>query len=1137
MISQKLSEKYPQAMNECNSFRGILRNRDSNSKNKYYSILEEMQDEALMTWQSQLGEDKWGSYTGFPHARNIEKHLDNAVPDKLKNEFSSIEIFVLLASVLFHDIGKLYVNEGERHQELSCIKIQEIWPYLKIPDKEIADWISIIACSHGWDNPWPPKKCECNKKCKVYCTASKNGKTEREGSKLSTVPRRNGVPVRLERIAALLRLCDEVDSQTSRTIQDYIKEGLNKDSTLNWRRFIADVHFDLRGECIKLRASSFDSEWSEEDLGFLIKALKNIKNVLDQWKDPLLTMELFYSESFIEVMAPAPALMNSENVPTKKNSKGGYEIKWCQEPALKKRPIFKSLIKAMLRLDRSVIGFGVEQLFSWDALAEETGINDIPLIRLAAERICAGYKCRCSKDAYKMEKNDESSNLEFPNVICSHNGWCISNEKIKKPKESKNEESNLKKENKEYEVIPTGIKALDGLLFPEHDKGGIYFPVNQGKKIAPITTVQGYLGQGKTTICLQIAMNLVTPNDDNTTQWTVFYYALEQKPVDITQHLEGYRYFIESNSKSEYTKDERMKCLINMEDNAWYECEKEKIKGKILLPRFTLYPLTNQDTSNDEIFERRYIELESSIQWAKAQQLKAIYIFDSLSAFLKVPLSRGQVQRIFSLFRSNDIPLILTLETHLNWVLKQEELSFEYIRYLSDVVISMAFEEKENYFRQTIEVQKTRYNRRILGKHLVKLKSPKQKATKEFDDRLGVVVYPSIDNHIVESRDDKSEPSDKSEIKDIKLYIDHNALPIGNKEEENENFFQNVSANSCIVISGPMGGHKFAVGVNLLLAAADEEKEEAQGASSLIVSLAEEKEIKLKGVALLNGLEKRRESLEINSSNSADHKDKKIFEQKGKHISILNYRLGKIMSEEFLYLFESYIDREKGVLKRVLFSDTAQLRTRYPLLYGDTLFLPALIDILKSRGLMSVFIDVEENQTRTQSLLAAADCRIFVERDKMHGEQNSWRNIIRVDNVRGKCYDRQPRMLSVVDNILKITRIEKRQEIRTLINQKMKIRVKNRITINCECIDVSKQGLRVKHSDVLLLSAADKMEVVEGEKQIAVINGDIIWTRLNNDGYTTGIKTKNNRIEEVLRKLSVRKSETKKVKNKRRIKT
>jgi hypothetical protein len=292
----------------------------------------------------------------------------------------------------------------------------------------------------------------------------------------------------------------------------------------------------------------------------------------------------------------------------------------------------------------------------------------------------------------------------------------------------------------------------------------------------------------------------------------------------------------------------------------------------------------------------------------------------------------------------------------------------------------------------------------------MKLKSPRQKATKGFDDRCGIVVYPSIHTHLVHSR------RKKRKAKRLILDIPVEVLPVGYLKSKAHR--QRIDSDTCIVITGPHGGHKFALAVNLMLRTGPLKRSTVP--HKLILSLAEEREIRLRGVALLESLSAWGGKLqELADDKTRKVEEVKVWEQlfgsihNDKEtpeplIRLLNFRMGQIMPEEFLYILDEYLNRNR--IDSVLFTDTAQLRTRFPFLSAEPLFLPSLVDIIKSKGLPSIFIDTQEEGRSNQALLAAADCRIFIKQDK-HG-----RNVLWSDNVRAKNYDRKERAIRVETN-------------------------------------------------------------------------------------------------------------------------
>ncbi len=123
-------------------------------------------------------------------------------------------------------------------------------------------------------------------------------------------------------------------------------------------------------------------------------------------------------------------------------------------------------------------------------------------------------------------------------------------------------------------------------------------------------------------------------------------------------------------------------------------------------------------------------------------------------------------------------------------------------------------------------------------------------------------------------------------------------------------------------------------------------------------------------------------------------------------VPMLNFRLVQILPEEFFYILNGYLHKNRYTFDSVLVTTTAQLKTRFPLLNKEPLFFPVFVDIIESKEMFSIFIDAlsSEEDLPQASLQAAADCAIFIDSDK-NNEEN---NILRVKNIRGKNYERSP---------------------------------------------------------------------------------------------------------------------------------
>ena len=881
--------------------------------------------------------------------------------------------------------------------------------------------------------------------------------------------------------------------------------------------------------------------------------------------------------------------------------------------------------------------------FTWESLAEEAGSSNSLVIQSAVQRIRAMREDMdgASNPRYWRRGQQECKELVarikgFRRVQTTSRGWLVEPaplapplEPVPKPplkgeavdsatrkKREKAIEQLLALESQRFAVesqrgtdlppaIPTGLPALDALFRPDEvvteeeqasDKGnvrkgeeaggfhvprGFYVPRQGERRLTPVVAIHGGSGQGKTTLCLQIACNLANLGGG----WTCVFYSLEESVESTVAHLERHWYFVPSLAEglieqcSLPTKPEeqirrgfvgglkaqRRDRVIT--GDVWFEGA--EYKNRLLLPRLSPRPVLAAGGEREDLFERRYAELEAVLRIVRQnrQNRRCFFFLDSLTAFSHRALTRSQIHRLFSLFRTAEVPLLVTLERQRHWVGEDQEEHFNIARYLADIVIGLEGDDSPGYYRQTIEVTKSRFCRRILGKHLMKLKAPTQMATRDFDPRNGVVIYPSVHLHIVYCRGGGDRARDTSGGKPLAprsrsfraIEIRNADLPIGSlpralnywnrllargkaegkvsggnqsvgedigdlckllSEEESEwktrvapllrpkthsfrpevekrvcnavagaelaafnaaNAYadllqkrgeedhvkssalarilddavgkckhaveaikelgredpptgpttegtetserqwipvQEIEADSCIVISGPQGGHKFAIAVNLLLGTRPPETESRQSfPRGLIVSLAEERDVKLSNVALVESLVEWRQHLQ-QSAETREWEGRKLsehdfhwFEDTAHEfpsvLTLLDFRMGKMMPEEFLYILERYLDREQQrgrPIESVLFTDTAQLRTRFPLLSGEELFLPSLVDILKSRGIFSVFIDVQKEGHPEESLMAAADVRIYIDQNDVRTQ-----NFVRLDNVRGKDYDRERR--------------------------------------------------------------------------------------------------------------------------------
>lgn len=136
-----------------NSMRGILKKKDA----RLFSRLEENWEKAEKTLLDYITEDGYTTH-GVGHCKNIESKLEEVIPNKVKENLNPVEIFILLNSVLYHDIGrasKKFPNEPiEKRMAEHHIRLRD---FIKANYKDlgleqsIALRVADVCFGHGVD--------------------------------------------------------------------------------------------------------------------------------------------------------------------------------------------------------------------------------------------------------------------------------------------------------------------------------------------------------------------------------------------------------------------------------------------------------------------------------------------------------------------------------------------------------------------------------------------------------------------------------------------------------------------------------------------------------------------------------------------------------------------------------------------------------------------------------------------------------------------------------------------------------------------------------------------------------------------------------------------------------------------------
>jgi hypothetical protein len=171
------------------------------------------------------------SFNSYPHLRNLESYLDRVMAEheaasspKAIPLLSPLEMYVMLAAILFHDIGRA-VGAGA-HGEKSKRLVQEKYANLGIPSSGLAESLGRIVAFHDLS----PGKCIEN---------------FRQGELRTVVVSPYG-EIRERVCAALLLLVDHLDAAFTRVVPVYVRDPGTAGAVGAFRRAVQGVDVDLR---------------------------------------------------------------------------------------------------------------------------------------------------------------------------------------------------------------------------------------------------------------------------------------------------------------------------------------------------------------------------------------------------------------------------------------------------------------------------------------------------------------------------------------------------------------------------------------------------------------------------------------------------------------------------------------------------------------------------------------------------------------------------------------------------------------------------------------------------------------------------------------------------------------------------
>lgn len=286
------------------------------------------------------------------------------------------------------------------------------------------------------------------------------------------------------------------------------------------------------------------------------------------------------------------------------------------------------------------------------------------------------------------------------------------------------------------------------------------------------------------------------------------------------------------------------------------------------------------------------------------------------------------------------------------------------IEYLVDTTIELRnsyTKEGTNYHLHDLKISKSRYQNAVLGWQQYKIRE------------YGLDIFPSIHFQVHQPNALLSEY--KKSFKPISELINNNTYERKNSYSIIEDIHGHedkggVFPGSTTVILGTRGTFKSTLSLDFLYAGAHKKER------GLLISLIDNESTTLKAMTCPRILKEKNFSENCNCELCMDY------------IHLFHQRPGCITSSELLNAIVKRIEtveKKKGEvdmsIKRLVFWDLTQLEYRFPFIANDDMFIPALMDFCRNKGISLVIMGSENNKF-TKSVCAMADNIVFVWRDK-----------------------------------------------------------------------------------------------------------------------------------------------------------
>ncbi|MBN1131129.1 MAG: hypothetical protein JXA71_19220 [Chitinispirillaceae bacterium] len=318
----------------------------------------------------------------------------------------------------------------------------------------------------------------------------------------------------------------------------------------------------------------------------------------------------------------------------------------------------------------------------------------------------------------------------------------------------------LKKRSKRYKNIPNDLLHSFFEIYQccNGELGGIRLPKEpdnlEEESIRPDSQIgsgniliKGRPGTGKSTLALQMAVACTwRPN-----HYSSVFFSLEESSDNVMAKAVNMgwdkkccpvRYLddIDDTSSPEQL-GKALKNLLTQPDDcpmkSGKKCKthpphKETIDPCVIMPMLSPRSISPNERGADSLFWERYKQLEKILigaHWLRTASEEKnngipdirMVCIDSLNVFGDQLLTRTELFKLFDLFNRFGVIGIFTTEQDLHG---EESVSTDSANYLADIVINLKMEEDNGYSLRYFEIEKSRYQHEVYGKHPLRMRGP-----------------------------------------------------------------------------------------------------------------------------------------------------------------------------------------------------------------------------------------------------------------------------------------------------------------------------------------------------------------------------------------------------------------------------